>query len=260
MNPCFGIVCALSYLALAYSCNLWGHDTGICSEEPLDPMWRITNLPWCQYAILYPACLPREQFLPESREFPEGRWKNHTTLTKDRWVQTYYKERVGERLVLERNRSLRAKGINEWGDNIVIIQRFNRHPECRKAFKNYWCWLNFPRCDVGRDITLATCTSACENYFISCGFDKSIWRCGDSKFFNGYSPEMPTLDFFGEPVYLRDYFPGQPFRKNLFNKAGLEIPICTPALDGSAFGNSIGDIFFTATLASVITGSVLLLY
>ena len=37
----------------------------------------------------------------------------------------------------------------------------------------------------------------------------------------------------GNLTYLRDYFPGQPFRKNKFNKAGLELPICTPAIDGS---------------------------
>lgn len=221
------------------ACNLWGHDTGYCSELPLDPLWRMENLPWCQYAILYPACLPKEQTLPPSREFPDGRWFNHTTITKDRWVQTYYKERLGERLRLERNKTLRAKGINEYGENIVIRQRFNRNPPCRKAFKMLWCWLNFPRCNMVRDITLGTCVSACENYFISCGFDKSIWRCGSPRFFNGYSPESPSYDVFGEPHYLRDYFPGQPFRENQFNKKGLEIPICTPSIDGAAYNHSI---------------------
>jgi hypothetical protein len=107
----------------------------------------------------------------------------------------------------------------------------------------YWCWLNFPRCNVPRDITLATCVSACENYFISCGFDKSIWRCGPSKFFNGYEPEVPTIDIYGEPHYLRDYFPGQPFRQNAFNKEGLNRAICTPAIDGSAIKSYASGIF-----------------
>lgn len=245
-------------LPLAQGCNIWGHDTGYCSELPLDPLWRMENLPWCQYAVLYPACLPKEQTLPPSREFPDGRWFNHTTITKDRWVQTYYKERLGERLLLERNRSLRAKGINEYGDNVIVRTRFNRHPECRKAFKMYWCWLNFPRCNVPRDITLATCTSACENYFISCGFDKSIWRCGSSKFFNGYSPESPTFDAFGDPHYLRDYFPGQPFRKNAFNKEGLNRAICTPAIDGAAFTTTSGVLGMAAPLALLLSVMLML--
>lgn len=210
-------------------------------------------MPWCQYAVLYPACLPKEQTLPPSREFPDGRWFNHTTITKDRWVQTFYKERLTERLLLERNHSLRAKGMNEYGENIVIRIRFNRHPECRKAFKSYWCWLNFPRCNVPRDITMATCTSACENYFISCGFDKSIWRCGSSKFFNGYSPEAPTIGVSGEPTYLRDYFPGQPFRQNAFNKEGLNRAICTPAIDGAAFKPFHRNILATVLLSSFLS-------
>lgn len=250
------LVIIIAHLSFVHGCNIWGHDTGFCSDETLDALWRADKMPWCQYAVLYPACLPKEQTLPPSREFPDGRWFNHTVLTKDRWVQTYYKERLSERLVLERNRSLRAKGINEYGDSVVIQERFNRHPSCRKAFKMYWCWLNFPRCNIPRDITLATCTSACENYFISCGFDKSIWRCGSSKFFNGYSPEPVSFDVFGDPHYLRDYFPGQPFRQNAFNKEGLNRAICTPAIDGAAFRPSqLGALLVTISVslfASVI--------
>jgi hypothetical protein len=111
---------------------------------------------------------------------------------------------------------------------------------------------------VPRDITLATCTSACENYFISCGFDKSIWRCGSSKFFNGYSPESPTFDAFGDPHYLRDYFPGQPFRKNAFNKEGLNRAICTPAIDGAAFTTTSGVLGMAAPLALLLSVMLML--
>jgi hypothetical protein len=48
---------------------------------------------------------------------------------------------------------------------------------------------------------------------ISCQNHKDLWRCGDSQYFNGYSPEKPTyID--GLPTYLRDFFPGQPFKTN----------------------------------------------
>ena len=54
----WALVVSLTYV---HACNIWGHDTGYCSELPLDPLWRMENLPWCQYAVLYPACLPKEQ-------------------------------------------------------------------------------------------------------------------------------------------------------------------------------------------------------
>ena len=89
---------------------------------------------------------------------------------------------------------------------------------------------------MSRDESLATCRSACENYFISCGLDRDIWRCGPSQFYNGYEPEEPTGGGYGEVTYMRDYFPGQPFRENKFNLEGFQKKICTPAIDGSAGG------------------------
>ena len=82
---------------------------------------------------------------------------------------------------------------------------------------------------------MPTCRSACENYFHACNYDNDLWRCGPSDFFNGYAPESPSLDpVSGNATYLRDYFPGQPFVGNKFTAGGDEIPICTPALKGSA--------------------------
>jgi hypothetical protein len=66
-------------LPLAQGCNIWGHDTGYCSELPLDPLWRMENLPWCQYAVLYPACLPKEQVL-DSTHFTSFRSHTHFAL------------------------------------------------------------------------------------------------------------------------------------------------------------------------------------
>src|SRR5690606_28979487 len=64
--------------------------------------------------------------------------------------------------------------------------------------------------------------------------EKDLWRCGPSKYFNGYEPEKPSRDDFGNPVYLRDYYPGQPFRNNKFSKGGGPIKVCTPSIKGAA--------------------------
>jgi hypothetical protein len=114
-----------------------------------------------------------------------------------------------------------------------VKRRFYKRPDCANAFKNLFCWINFPRCDVAKDLTLPTCKSACENFFKSCRYAKDLWRCGKSKYFNGYEPETPIMDQ-GNATYLRDYFPGQPFRKNKYTPRNNELPICTPALNGKA--------------------------
>lgn len=93
--------------------------------------------------------------------------------------------------------------------------------------------LNFPRCDYKSDLTYPTCRSACENFFISCGYERGLWRCGKSKYFNGDRPEKPDK-VKGEVTYYREYFPGQPFRENKFHTGGHEKAICTPAIDGGA--------------------------
>jgi hypothetical protein len=150
---------------------------------------------------------------------------------------------------LERNDSLRSRGVNEHGDPVVIRKRFWHHPDCKNAYRNYFCWINFPRCQESREETLATCRSACENYFISCGLDRDIWRCGPSQFFNGYKPEEPAGGGFGEVYYMRDYFPGQPFRENKFGLEGFQKKICTPSIDGSA--SRVGGIVASMTTVAV---------
>jgi hypothetical protein len=168
------------------------------------------------------------------------------------------KEFVKYRMRLERNQSLRSKGINEYGDPVPIRKRFWHHADCRNAFKNYFCWINFPRCDLKRDESLSTCRSACENYFISCGLDRDIWRCGPSKFYNGYSPEVPSVNSFGEVTYMRDYFPGQPFKANQYNAKGMEVHVCTPAIDGSGYsmrseGQSRGLLMITLLVSTLVS-------
>ena len=53
---------------------------------------------------------------------------------------------------------------------------------CQKAFRAYFCYLNFPRCywDDRTDEmkSVPFCRSACKNFFKACNYDKSLWRCG----------------------------------------------------------------------------------
>ena len=154
--------------------------------------------------------------------------------TKDSWVGQNSLEQISLRMDLERNKTLYNLNTNEYGDTGHIKVRFYKNKDCQNAYKNYMCWINFPRCDLSTDETLPTCRSACENYFISCGYEQKLWRCGKTKYFNGYFPEYPSSSTSGNTSYLREYFPGQPFRKNKFiKKTGEEIPICTPAVKGS---------------------------
>lgn len=219
--------------ASAEACFIQGTDSGVCSGDPLDKAWRQLNMPFCGAIVQYTACLPKYQPLPPMREYPQGKWYNHTVYEKDQWVMRRTREVIQHRIKVETNQTLIRKGIDEYGDKGVIAQRFYKNPDCKNAYKNFMCWSNFPRCD-GDEQSLVLCKSVCENYLKSCGVEKDLWRCGPSKYFNGYEPEKPSRDDFGNPVYLRDYYPGQPFRNNKFSKGGGPIKVCTPSIKGAA--------------------------
>ena len=51
----------VTQFSLFTACYLWGTDSGYCSEETMDPLWRTANMPYCQYAITFPSCLPKYQ-------------------------------------------------------------------------------------------------------------------------------------------------------------------------------------------------------
>lgn len=207
-------------------------------------------MPFCKLSVQYPACVPKAQFLPPSREYPDGRWFNHTIQKKDAWVAEQYEIHVTEREILERNKTLRKARINEYGDEGKIEERFYKSSDCQFAYRNYFCWINFPRCDFKRDLTFPTCKSACENYFISCKFEADLWRCGKSKWFNGNEPESPSIDPISQELtYKRDYFPGQPFRANKFSLKGNDLVVCTPSIQGSAYSNT--HLGYQAVLSSI---------
>lgn len=186
-----------------------------------EPEYRRIEMPFCGSVVSYPACVPEQKPVEPDRKFHrDGRWVNHTTLTKDKWVQSTVKEMIKYRLGLEINKTLLNKGEDEYGVVGGIEPRFHRNADCRNAYKNYFCWINFPRCD-GYEQSLMTCRSSCENFFRVCGYERDLWRCGPSKYFNGYTPETGKV--------TRDYFPGQPFRDY---DPGRQT--CTPSIEGAA--------------------------
>ena len=58
-----------------------------------------------------------------------------------------------------------------------------RKTDCETAFRNYFCFLNFPRCD-DENKTLPMCRSACINLMRACKYSADMMRCGPSEFHN----------------------------------------------------------------------------
>lgn len=237
---------AVVLMRVVDACYLHGTDSGECTLLTLDPVWRSTYMPFCFDAVQYPACIPKQSLvLPPSREFPNGRWHNNSAFNKDAWIQQNVVSLISQRVGYEKNKTMWALGKNEYGDVGRTRKRFtypNGQPrlDCHLAFKNYFCWINFPRCDVDQDMTLPTCRSACENFFKTCNYDHGLWRCYKSKWFNGHEPDpgyvgmmADHLGTYPNRTYLREYFPGQPFRKNKLTTMGVERAICTPAIVGA---------------------------
>ena len=231
------------------ACYIQGTDSGSCDDSISKyPITMKATLPFCSQFITYPACLPTIQSIPPSRDFPNRRWINHTALTKDTWVWQMTEQKILERRRIEKDESLINAGVDEYGDPAPkgkVVVRFWHKPDCMHAFRAYACFINFPRCDMAKDLSLPTCRSACENFFKSCGYEQNLWRCGPSKYFNGY-----TKDF---PPYLRDYFPGQPFRANKFDFQQNPVVLCTPSVLGAATSSHSRNILITSLLTFIIT-------
>ena len=59
----------------------------------------------------------------------------------------------------------------------------------KDAYKRYFCWVNFPRCDEFEE-TLPMCQSVCENFFRVCGYDNDLWMCQNNMIDNGDDMEV----------------------------------------------------------------------
>lgn len=159
------------------ACMLAGSDTGVCTE----PTDFDLLLPFCKAVIPYTACLPRYQSL----------WYNHSALSKDRYVEQMFNKLLIQRKIYETNTSMADDDTDEWGGRRSITPRFTDNPDCENAFRNYFCWLNFPRCDAGGR-SLLLCRSVCENFMTACQYSSDLWRCGDPKYVNARSAEIST--------------------------------------------------------------------
>ncbi|TMW65280.1 hypothetical protein Poli38472_007922 [Pythium oligandrum] len=201
-------------------CLLAGADTGVCTE----PADFDLLMPFCKTVVPYTACLPRYQSL----------WYNHSALTKDNFISQMFDKIVNQRKMYETNRTFLDKNTDEWGSKNEIEPRFVENPDCENAFKNYFCWLNFPRCDAeGRSLLL--CRSVCENYMKACQMSKDLWRCGDPEYVNGRAPEQSVTWVNNELVYYRAPYPGSPFKDNAVDPdTNKPLLICTPSLENTA--------------------------
>lgn len=57
--------------------------------------------------------------------------------------------------------------MDEYGMEAKIKTRFTGNTDCQNAFKNYMCYLNFPRCD-DEERSLILCRTVCENFVKAC--------------------------------------------------------------------------------------------
>jgi len=224
------LILSLAVIARASACMIQNTDSGVCSYKYLTTSqatleqieaakgrWE-SDMPFCgKYINSYPPCVPASS---TSRSAPE--WISsdanedlNAIREKDRWVQQETDAMIAERI--EQERILGKKHY-----------RYFRNKDCQDAYAAYTCWLNFPRCDEFQE-TLPLCQSACENMFRVCGFEQDVWRCGED-IVDG-NDEWTT----------RAFFPGQPFRKNEFERGGEPKAVCTPSIRGAAstFGISL---------------------
>lgn len=250
--PFFTALVVLALLGLARGCRLHGTESGIC-VNPDDKKWGpfADVMPFCGASnidgdpppVTYRACLPLKSALSPG---------NHTVNKKDLWVKEFYNRILEEREMHERNETLEDAEINELGEAGGVAYRFTEHKgrnDCKNAFKNFFCWMNFPRCDE-EDHTLMMCRSACENLHKSCGYDKDMYRCGDPEYLYGYVGESPWAETeLGKEVFFRYPYPGAPFRDNQFED-GEPVISCTPSLRNAAGARPGGAAAPPATVAA----------
>lgn len=245
----------------ADGCMIAGADTGTCT----DPSDFDLLLPFCQPVVQYTACLPTYQSL----------WYNHSALAKDKFVQQMYTKLLTQRLIYETNKTLHKRKTDEWGGPKAIVPRFVDNADCVNAFKNYFCWLNFPRCDAeGQSLLL--CRSVCENYMTACQMSSDLWRCGEPKFVNGRSPEISTTVVVremyahmclllslircfaaqdGSLVYYRAPFPGSPFQDyEVDSSTNKPLLVCTPSLENHAHQVSL--VWWSIIITLLIAASL----
>jgi hypothetical protein len=149
-------------------------------------------------------------------------------------------------------RARRAPAAEPWEQRAgKVIRHVSANPDCEAAFRNYVCFMNFPRCDAAGN-SLILCRSVCQNFFKACNYPKDMWRCGSFAYYGGDGPEPASnIDNNGAPIFARAMFPGQPFRDNQG-----ELPVCTPALaDGVARGELARGVALAAAVLAALAAA-----
>lgn len=213
-------------LQQADACVIQGQDSGECKA----PQDFGSQMSFCSSVVKYTACVPRE--IP---------WYPNLTLAKkDAWVESAVQNHILERRAIEQGalKPSNPKMYNFWQG--VPIPRFTDNSECADSYRNYMCYMAFPRCDeAGRSLLM--CQSACINMMRACKYPKDMWRCYYPQYYGGEYAEGTqgdqVLNSDGEPIYYRALNPGVPFMPNKFFD-GEPLAICTPALADDALGSS----------------------
>jgi hypothetical protein len=249
---------AAAVLPGALPCYIQGVDSGVC-KQPAD---FAASMPFCANVVRYPACVPKEYAW-----FP-----NHTLAKKDGWARKTFTDVIRRRIQIESknlpedlsefNRTvlgrrpgeerlnqrtahvptpfspLRADPYWEGGDE-NMVERFTDNADCQAAYKNFLCFMNFPRCDeAGQSLIL--CRSVCLNFFRACKYASFLNRCYNPEYYGAQEPEPEDLtDALGLPIYMRAHLPGQPFRDMLVDEESEEVlVVCTPSIQGGAMATA----------------------
>lgn len=219
--------CFTSTCLPAAGCVIANAEAGVCTPEA-DVA---AAAPFCGGVVRYTACAPAQ-----ARGYPPN-----TIRMKDDWVAARYAQVVELRQHVEAGlwRFDDPGYANFTAGGVAPAQRFTgaSADDCANAFRNFMCWLNFPRCDDS-GASLAMCRSACENFFKACRYPLDMWRCYEPRYYGGAAAEGTQndaiLDHAGNPVYTRALLPGLPFVANGYDDAGAPLVLCTPSLKNGA--------------------------
>lgn len=127
------LIFAASLASVAESCYIQGVDSGVCKK----PEEIAADMPFCGTVVRYPACVPKE-----FAWFP-----NHTLAAKDAWARRAYSDAVQRRMEIEAGYF--PANLQLWEGDAAAVERFTNNEACQNAYKNYLCYMNFPRCVAG---------------------------------------------------------------------------------------------------------------
>lgn len=136
-----------------------GQNSGVCkaAQDIQDRM------PFCADVVRYTACVPREV----------SWYPNLTIEVKDLWARDTYRAFVAERLAIEDGdmKPTDPTKYNYYYNDVEARFGARHGADCMDAYRNFMCWLNFPRCDVSGQ-SMMLCRSVCENFFRACKYPK----------------------------------------------------------------------------------------